>query len=224
MNARAFGVLRRRFIPGLLEPQGFELENREFVARKNHEQLWFLRSIYPGVKDHYAIEVGVHFAFVAPFRFTQWPGANPATAHGVDGSFLNSRVQDKAGNHIFSHEAEKLETEQQLGVAVSTACELLKAAGETIEEGSRLLELIPPETLRADLDKLPYQTHIWRVFPGWQPNAAAIGLMLCHICRYLGKQARFREYLEAMSDAKSFLVPNWKWFEDDVRAVSAGAA
>jgi len=208
----------------LLEPQGFEFHNGEFVARKDYGQLWFLRSLFSGVKDHYVIEIGVHFSFVSPFRFTQWPGAGPTNVHGVDGSFLSSRVHDEAGKHVFSHEVDKLQSEQQLRHVISVACEMLETAAATIGDGQHLLELIPPESLHADLDKLPYQTHCWQLFSGWQPNAAAIGLMLCHVCRHYGEQARFAEYSRAISEAKASLVPNWKWFREDVQAVGAGAA
>lgn len=224
MDQVSFKKLREKLLSEFLVSRGYKLNKGVYQIQKEKNQLWFIASTNPGVPGHYSFDIGIHLDFVPPFRFTQWPGSQPAEKLCIEGCFLNDRVHTSNGNHVFNFEDGEEETTILLSEVISWAKELLQKASNIIGDGRPLLEIFTPDVIRNDLDNLPYQTKAWEVFEGLHPNTAALALLLCYISKYYDKDMLFKEYLKTLNEAKPFLVNNWEWFQKDINEVRTNAA
>ena len=204
-SSEQWSKLRDRLFNPALRDFGFVGTGAELQHVRRAEQIHFVHSQF--YADGFVnLGIGIHFRDMPPFRFAAWPGSIGPNQLSFESSFLKRRSRlELAGDGVSNEQAVVREANRLV--------EDLNSAGDLCGDGTELLQLLPPDKIEPDLDRIPLNQTTNHVFSGWHPDLGALIVALATKSRAIGDEQLSNEYLELASAYREYLRPNLAEFE-----------
>lgn len=207
INTAQFARVRRRVVGGCLSKLGYTASGKEYTANFGLHLRYVTFSTAFG--KWFDVSIALHFEFLPPFKFAVWYGARiPSEMCGQLSSFQRLVRNDGKQYYDFP-ETETAAADLLQDVAIRAAKGLDEIAA-ICGDGQRLLELISPQVLAADLavfrqlrqaptmeeqHRLSSSMRIRQLFPEWHPHIVPTAILLGYLARHYGHRDLIPAYI-----------------------------
>jgi hypothetical protein len=150
IDSRKLARIRRRVVGSYLSDKEYAVSGKEYFAKVG-QQLRYVRFCAAKYGKAFDVHIALHFDFLPPFEFAVWPGAPIPSDMCSERCAFQRLVRNNAGGQYYKYaETEDAAAAMLHDIAVKAAAGL-DEVGAICGDGQRLIELIPPEVLWADL-------------------------------------------------------------------------
>jgi hypothetical protein len=150
IDSRKLARIRRRVVGSYLSEKGYAVSGKEYFAKVGH-QLRYVRFSAAKYGKAFDVNIALHFDFLPPFEFAVWPGAPIPSEMCSELCAFQRLVRNNAGGQYHKYAETEAEAEAMLQDIAVKAAAGLDEIGAICGDGQRLIELITPEVLWADL-------------------------------------------------------------------------
>ncbi|GEM_PF-5896442 len=156
----------------------------------------------------FCVDMGFHFASVPSFESFS---ASAKLKHPQpDSCWLHRRWRSEENRQFVDYGETLEDAERNLRKIVSDTLRFLDEVERLVGDGSKLLDLLPPERLRGDAeifqkfmacpdleqrDRISDSMTIRKLFPGWLPHVSPTCILLAYLSRKFGRHSLVAEYL-----------------------------
>src|SRR5262245_46289717 len=150
IDARQPARIRRRVVGGYLRELGYELSNKEYVAKVG-PHLRYISFCQANYRLGFDVSIALRFDFLPSFSFAVWPGA-PVPIEMCSALCAFQRlVRTRDGRQYYEYGKTEAAAEEMLHDIAVRAAAGLDEIGSICGDGRNLLGLISPQILRDDL-------------------------------------------------------------------------
>jgi hypothetical protein len=150
IDSRKLARIRRRVVGSYLSEKGYAVSGKEYFAKVGH-QLRYVRFCAAKYGKGFDVHIALHFDFLPPFEFAVWPGAPMPSEMCSELCAFQRLMRNNAGGQHYEYARTEAEAAAMLNDIAVKAAAGLDELGAICGNGQRLMELIPPQVLWADL-------------------------------------------------------------------------
>jgi hypothetical protein len=211
LDSRKLARIRRRVVGNYLSEKGYAVSGKEYFAKVGH-QLRYVRFCAAKYGKAFDVHIALHFDFLPPFEFAVWPGAPIPSEMCSELCAFQRLVRNNAGGQYYEYAKTEAAAAAILHDIAVRAAAALDEVGAICGDGQRLIELIPPEVLWADLatferllqagtieeqNRLSASMRIRRLVPEeWCLHVTPTLILLGYLARYYRRADLIPAYLK----------------------------
>ena len=206
IDAATFGRVRRRVVKEVASK--FDADKNVYRRQTACGQLHCVEFGIRKWGGAFCVDIGVHFASVPSFE--SFSPSHKLSHPQPDSCWLHRRWRDDGNDQFVDYGETRTDAEEIVRRILGDSLHFLDEIETKWGDGRRLLDILSPETMRADAevfqdlmecpdlkqrDLISDSMTIRKLFPGWFPHVSPTCIMLAYLSKEFDRSSLVEKYL-----------------------------